>query len=228
MKTRILIVSDRERCVAATLQSIQAEQDMEVAAVVDHGLKAVEYIWQQHPVHLVLLDNVMPEKKGVSYIQSIRRISPHLPIMAITPLEDEDTIVQYVAHGANGYLVRDRDFSKLTQTIRDILRGQHVYPDRVAALLSQYLLRQLSGNPGRNHLPSEMADRFTVREEQIIDLLVQRLSNQEIADTLFLSEGTVKNHLTHIFAKIPAQNRREAIRLLSPSVGQAPLKRGGS
>ncbi|MFD0673871.1 response regulator [Cohnella sp. GCM10027633] len=227
MKTQILIVRDRESCASETLESIQAEQDMEVVAVVDHALKAVEYMWQRHPVHLILLDHVMPEQKGVSFIQSIRRIRPGMPVLVMSTFEDEDTIVRYLAHGANGYLVKNRNFSNLAQTIRDILKGQHVYPDNVAALLSQYLLRQLSGTPGSNQLPSEMADRFTVREKQIIDLLVQRISNQEIAETLFLSEGTVKNHLTQIFAKIPAKNRREAIRILSQSVEHPPLKRGG-
>ncbi|MFC5529691.1 response regulator [Cohnella yongneupensis] len=216
MKTQLLIIADADSDTDATAQSIQAEPDMEVAALVAPGAKAIERIWQQ-PVHLALLDSSMPVMKGISYIQSIRKIAPPLPILIMTSHSDEESIVQYLAHGANAYLIRNQHFSKLTQSIRDVLKGQHVLPDNVAAKLSQYLLRQLNSNstPSKQQLPSHLMKEFSEREKQVIDLLIQRYSNQEIAEALFLSEGTVRNYLTHIFSKIPVNNRREAIRVLN-------------
>ncbi|GMK37713.1 DNA-binding response regulator [Paenibacillus sp. CCS19] len=215
MKARILIVVDGDPNSTAAWQSVQAEQDMEVSALMYHGLNALEYVWR-NSVDLIVLDTFMPASEGVSYIQAIRMIAPKLPILVMSSQNEEDSIVQFLAHGANGYLVRDQNFPNLAQTIRDILKGQHVYPNNVAMLLAQFLLKQLNGVASHSHkLPSHLDNQFSEREKQIIELLMQRLSNQEIAEALCLSQGTVKNHLTHIFSKIPAKNRREAIRALT-------------
>lgn len=214
MNAQVLVVVDGNPESISASQLIQAEPDMEVVALMFHGLSALEHIWR-HPVDLLLLDTYMPAAEGVAYIQAIRMIAPRLPIIIMASDCEEDSIVQYLAHGANGYLVRDQNFSNVVQTIRDILKGQHVYPNNVATMLAQYLLRQLNRPTSHTRLPLQLDKQFSEREKQIIELLMQRLTNQEIADALCLSQGTVKNHLTHIFSKIPAKNRREAVQVLT-------------
>ncbi|MBD3922010.1 response regulator transcription factor [Paenibacillus sp. PR3] len=213
MNQIVIVVDGNPRSTSAS-QQIQAEPDMEVAALMHHGLSALEHIWR-HPIDLMLLDTFMPVAEGVAYIQAIRMIAPRLPIVIVASDCEEDSIIQYLAYGANGYLVRDQNFSNVVQVVRDVLKGQHVYPNNVATMLAQYLLRQLNGSSSPIKFPMHLDHQFSDREKQIIQLLMQRLTNQEIADALGLSQGTIKNHLTHIFSKIPAKNRREAVRALT-------------
>ncbi|RUS47819.1 response regulator transcription factor [Cohnella sp. AR92] len=213
MKNQILVVE------AGNSYTLQNEPDLEVAAIVD-GSKAVEYI-RRHLVQLVLLDLSSSAPNGLANIKAIRRVAPRLPILAVSSRYDEESFVQCLAYGVNGYLVEEPHSAGLPQMIRDILKGQHVYPDKVAALLSRFLRRQLDGMAPELSLPPQWENQLSPREKQILALVAQRLSNHEIAETLSLSEGTVKNHLTVIFGKIEVKNRREAIRALAQTSSES-------
>ena len=148
--------------------------------------------------------------------KKIKQRYPEMLILILTTYNEEKYIIDGLANGANGYLLKGLDFIQLISTIRSTLNGQYMLPAEVASKLSVYLMNSRSSNYGLSALPAFITDNFplTNREQDILLLLANRLSVREIADELHISEGTIKNYLTTIYEKMNVNGRYEAIMLI--------------
>ena len=212
----VLVVDDNELVRSSLELIIDAEVDLNVCATVSNGVEALEWIARQKP-DIVLLDMQMPEMDGLECIARIRELDADLPILILTTFDEKEYIINGLASGANGYLLKGMEFEKLIQSIHDVIKRQFVLPAQIAAKLSQYLLEPLQ--VGESHSATVAAVQFppnvfTKKEQEILLLLKARLPNREIAEQLHISDGTLRNHLTNIFEKLEVSNRHDAVRAL--------------
>jgi DNA-binding NarL/FixJ family response regulator len=210
----VFIADDEELFRTGIEIVINAEEDMKVIGTAKNGLEAVQKL-QIQSADIALIDIKMPVMNGIECIKKLRELGLSLPILILTTFNEEDYVIEGLAHGANGYLLKGINFNKLIKAIRNVADGQHLISPDVARKLANYLLERNSSK-NESNLPSSLfsSTRFSPREKDVLQLLMQRLSNQEIAAKLFVSEGTVKNYLTTIYDKLQVKNRREAIQYL--------------
>lgn len=210
----VLIVEDDPLLRSGLELVIQAEDDLCVFATARNGLEALDALRHGRP-DLVLLDLQMPDMDGIAFIEEVRKQDTELPILVLTTFHEEEYIVQGLASGANGYLLKGLAFGKLVQAIRDAFSGQFMLPADVAAKVARVAWNHKSyiQGQGLNHYLGR-TDTFSAAEQDIIRLLVNRYSNKEIAAELYLAEGTIKNRLTTIYEKLGAKSRQDAIRRL--------------
>ncbi|MGG1556255.1 response regulator [Paenibacillus ferrarius] len=215
---QIMIVEDDALLRTGLELIIASEADMDVCGIARNGIEALQTLETVRP-DLVLMDVQMPDMDGLACIREIRKRDEELPILILTTFNEEEYIFQGLADGANGYILKELDFEKLILAIRDTVNKQFVLPAQVAAKIAHYAA---TNNPflkeKRLQLYFETDHPFSKSERPLIALLLQRLSNKEMADSLFLSEGTVKNKLSVIYNKLGVQNRQDAIRSLENSL----------
>lgn len=165
-------------------------------------MEAYEQTGIHHP-HVVLMDIRMPQMGGVEATRLIKQDFPETAVLVLTTFDDDDSILGAIAHGASGYLLKDISGAKLAEAIRDTVRGSVILPGTIAAKITKHI--------GRRARPETPPADFTQREQDIIRLLIQGKSNQEIAQTLFLTVGTVKNYISQIYSKAGITDRANAI-----------------
>lgn len=214
----MLIVEDDALLRSGLELIIDAEADLEVGGTAENGLEALRLVSISKP-DIVLMDVQMPEMDGLACIREIRKRDAELPILILTTFNEEEYIFQGLADGATGYMLKGLDFEKLTQAIRDTVNRQFVLPGEVAAKVARYASTSTEYvKEKRLHRFFETDKQFSKSEHRIIALLLKRLSNKEMADMLFLTEGTIKNKLSVIYDKLGSQNRQEAIAHLEASI----------
>ncbi len=213
MITKVLIVDDDELLLYSLQAIINREPDMEVVAIESQSTRAWETITLVQP-DIILLDIEMPELNGLQLLAQIKTHNPELPVILLTTFDEEKYIVQGLAGGASGYLLKTPDFRHLAQNIRDVLQDTFIMPVNIAQKLSNFL--QSKQSKLESTIPQSFFDTFglTKTEQRIIVLLYSHLSNKLIADQLSLSVKTVKNNLTTIYQKLNVQSRAEAIELI--------------
>jgi DNA-binding NarL/FixJ family response regulator len=216
LTTYKVFITDDEVLICNALEIvIQSQPDMEVVGVSHSGVDTLTQLEKIHP-DLILMDVRMPIMDGIECIKKIKERYPDMLILILTTYNEESYIIDGLAHGANGYLLKGLDFPQLIATIRSTLNGQYILPAEVAAKLSHYLMNTKFASRDFHKLPTFITDNhsLTAREQDILLLLGNRLSIREIADELHISEGTIKNYLTIVYEKLNVSSRYEAIMLL--------------
>lgn len=216
MKVHKIFIVDDEVLISNALKVVIGTQaDMEVVGVAHNGSDALHQLKHIHP-DLVIMDVRMPTMDGIECTQKIKEHYPEILILIHTTFNEESYIIDGLASGANGYLLKGLDFAQLLNTIRSTLIGQYILPAEVAAKLSTYLMNNKNSSKDLHALPSFITDSYTLtaREQEILLLLGNRLSIREISDHMHISEGTAKNYLTVVYEKLNVSNRYEAITLL--------------
>jgi NarL family two-component system response regulator LiaR len=165
------------------------------------GLDAVEKARQLQP-DVILLDLVMPHMGGIEAIREIRAENPNARILVLTSFAEDDQVFAAVKSGALGYLLKDSSPDDLLQAIRDVYRGEPSLQPNIA----RKLLREISRPADRELIEEPLTDR----EVEVLKLVARGFSNQEIADGLVISEGTVRFHVSNILDKLHLANRTQA------------------
>jgi DNA-binding NarL/FixJ family response regulator len=205
----ILIVDDHALLRQGIRKVLELESDFAVIGEAADGEEAVKLALQLKP-DVVLLDVNMPKKNGLEVTKDLRQLAPDIKIVLLTIHDDENYVIEVVKAGATGYLLKDIEPGMLIKAIRCVHAGESfIYPTLARRLFYE------AGNSGkRSEQPSHTRgsqDTLTMREVEVLQLIGQGLSNQEMAHKLFLSEKTVKNHLTNIFRKINVSDRTQAV-----------------
>lgn len=207
-----LVIADDQTLMRDGLQTIiNLEDDMEVVGLADNGAAALELV-REHRPDLVLMDVRMPVLDGIEATKLILAEFPDTMIVVLTTFAEDQYIVDSLVNGAVGFLLKDMPADRIVQSIRDALKGQLLMSGVIAGKLAARI-SALSAAPTKQ--PSAVRFKhghsFTDREKQIIQLLIEGETNKEIAQTLFMSEGTVKNYVSIIYHKIGVNDRAKAI-----------------
>jgi DNA-binding NarL/FixJ family response regulator len=190
---RILIADDHEVVRDGLAAILNMEEDMLVVAQAANGESAVQSFRKERP-DVALLDLVMPVMSGVDATAAIRKDFPDARIVVLTTFSGDEDIYRALHAGARAYLLKDTSTKELVETIRAVHEGKRHIPPEVAARLAERIPRF----------------ELTQRELDILKLIVKGKSNKEIADTLSITEGTVKYYVNIILAKMGVGDRTEA------------------
>lgn len=206
---KVLIVDDHEFIRESLGEIIAAVPDFTVAGLAANGREAVIQCRAASP-DVILMDVRMPEMDGVAATKAIRQFDPQVKILILTTFNEDDYIFNAIREGANGYLLKDISASELAATIKSVYHGgAPLNPEISAKILKKF--NQLTGQEDPSLKRAGPLETFTQREMEIIRLVAQGLSNQEIGITLFITEGTVRNHLTNILGKLALKDRTQLV-----------------
>lgn len=198
---RVLIADDHPIVRDGLRTLINTEPGMELVGEAVNGEDAVQKAIAQRP-DVILMDLVMPVKDGLEAISEIKSIEPNIAILVLTSFSEEDKVFPAIRAGALGYLLKDSSPQQLLQAIYDVHRGEaSLHPSIALQLIRE--INQPSDLP-----PAE--DPLTERELDVLKLVAQGMTNQEIADRLYRSEWTVRTHVRNILSKLHLANRTQA------------------
>jgi len=199
----ILIVDDHELARAGLASMLNGEPDLHVVGEAENGAAAVALCAYLKP-DLVLMDVRMPGMDGIAATAAITAKSPQSSVIIVTLYEEQDYLFQAIKAGAAGYVLKDASRQELLSTVRRVLAGETA----LEPALAMRLLRRLSRETGQVHDMS--IEPLTPRQMEVLRLLVEGQTNQEIANDLGIGPGTVKSHVEHIIAKLGAADRTQA------------------
>ncbi|MFO7773333.1 MAG: response regulator transcription factor [Dehalococcoidia bacterium] len=202
-KLTVLIADDHPLVREALHQALDNEEDMEVVAEAGDGEEAVRLASELRP-DVAVMDIVMPGLNGIEATRKIKEIAPDIAILILTAYDDDQYVLGLLDAGAAGYLLKSARGRDLAGAIRAIKSGESVLHPKIIARL----LKRATVAPVGEHKASEL---LSERESQILKLVTSGMNNKEIAEKLFLSQRTIKAHLTNIFNKLNVASRSEAI-----------------
>jgi DNA-binding NarL/FixJ family response regulator len=213
---RVLIAEDQALVRRGTAVLLSTQPDMEVVGQACDGIEAVAMAEQLRP-DVVLMDLHMPRQNGVAATREITRTLPGTQVLVLTTLDDDESVFEAVRAGAHGYLLKDVTEQELLDTIRALRRGEsRLTPQIARKVMDQF--RLLSGTATTTSPPAlkpqPNIEALTDKEEKILQLITDGMSNRQIAAAMFLAEGTVKNYVSRIMEKLHA-NTRTALAVMS-------------
>ena len=211
-KLRILIADDQTLMRDGLRTILELEEDMEVVGTAENGKEACELTKALRP-DLVIMDVKMPIMNGVAGTRWIKKHVPETNVLILTTYDTDENIIEALANGACGFLLKEMPGDKLVAAVREAAAGQTMLPSHVAAKLAARL-RSLPDLPADEGPPGEDVPYFTNREKEIIRYMIRNYNNKEIAEALGLSEGTLKNYITVIYDKIGTRERLKAVSFL--------------
>lgn len=203
-----LVIADDQVILAEGLKLLLSQEvDIEVVGLAANGREAVGLAQTLEP-DIILMDMQMPVLNGVEAIKAIQQSHPAIKIVILTTFMDDHFIIEGLASGASGYLMKDASPAEIASALRVVMAGGALIEPHVAARLLHYLGHQKNvrafGQPADTATDKE---QLTEREVDISALVAEGLSNIEIAERLFLTEGTVKNNITRILQKLELRDR---------------------
>jgi len=202
---RVVIVED-QTIVRQGLRSVLGLMgDIEVAGEAADGVEALEVIASARP-DVVLLDLRMPKLDGVGVLKRLRETAGSPPSLILTTFDDDELLFEAIRAGAKGYMLKDVAVERLAEAIRAIAAGG----TRFEPVVTERIFKSIGENPpdfGDDVLPEPL----TEREIDVLRLMAGGYNNREIGDLLHLSEGTVKNHISSLLAKLGVRDRTRAV-----------------
>jgi two-component system, NarL family, response regulator LiaR len=200
-KIRLLIADDHGVLREGLRKIFEGEADMELVGEARDGVEAVEKALELVP-DVLLIDLAMPRKNGIEAIREIKARNASIHILVLTSFAEDDHIFPAIEAGALGYMLKDTTAANLIQAVRIVNRDEPSLHPEVA----RRLMQARTANPEVN----DPEEALTNREKQVLVLLAHGLTNQEIADQLFVGETTVRSHVSNILGKCHLTNRTQA------------------
>jgi len=201
---RVLIADDHPLFREGMRGRLDRVADFSVVGEAASGEEAVELANKLEP-HVVLMDIKMPGLNGIEATREILRASPQVGVLMLTMFEDDDSVFAAMRAGAKGYLLKDSGGEGVVYAIRAVTSGEAVFGPGVAERIIGFFSAPRSATPQRAF------PELTEREEEVLSLVAQGKSNQEIARQLFVSLKTVRNHVSNILLKLQVADRAQAV-----------------
>jgi DNA-binding NarL/FixJ family response regulator len=208
----LLLVDDQNLIRQGLKALLELEPDLQVIGEAENGQLAIELFQQLQP-NVVLMDIRMPVMDGVMATQQICQQFPNANILILTTFDDDNYVATAIKNGAKGYLLKDTPSEEIAAAIRAVDLGYtHLAPGMMAKVMSSQI------NQVQVTLPPELAD-LTPRELDVLKLIAVGANNREIAQKLYISEGTVKNHVTNLLNRLNLRDRTQAAILAKTYLG---------
>lgn len=197
---KVLLVDDHEMVRLGVSAYLSVQEDIEVIAQAENGKIGVEKALELKP-DIILMDLVMPVMDGIEAIKEILSKWKEAKIIIVTSFIDDEKVYPAISAGAKSYLLKTSSASEIAQAIRDTYRGEGVFEKEVSEKLEH-----------RHEVEEEfrLFEELTSREKEVILLIAQGKSNQEIADECFITLKTVKTHVSNILSKLQVEDRTQA------------------
>ena len=200
----LLIAEDSQAARTGLKALLKAVPDVQLVGEAVGGKEAIRLAEQLQP-DVILMDLHMPDVNGVEATHQIVHTSPHIAVLVLTMYDDDDSVFAAMQAGARGYLLKGASRREMLRAIRDVAGGAAIFSPAIAHRLMGYF-NQIRNQPAADAFPE-----LTQREREVLALMAQHHSNQEIAQSLSLSPKTVRNYTSNIFAKLQVADRAEAI-----------------
>jgi DNA-binding NarL/FixJ family response regulator len=197
---RVVVVEDHPMVREAIVEALAAEPDLKVVGQAGDGLAAVGETLRLCP-DVVVMDLFLPLQGGVEAIHQIKAQRPEVMVLALTSATDEALFLAALQAGASGYLVKDSERRALLKAVRDVARGETAIAPRMVGKLVAHLNRAAGSGP----------EPLSEREREILRLVGEGATNQEIAARLQVGGSTVRTHMQHILEKLGLENRNQAV-----------------
>lgn len=211
MRIKIVIADDHALLRQGIRNVLELEADLQVIGEAGDGEEAVEKVVALVP-DILLLDINMPKINGLEVIRRVRQQQKMVKIIVLTMHDDENYVLEVIKAGAVGYLLKDIEPGMLVKAIRVVYEGESfIYPSLAKKLFGEINRQHIRDLEVSKVLERSKEERLSYREIEVLEMVCKGMSNQEVAKSLFLSEKTVKNHLTNIFRKISVTDRTQAV-----------------
>ena len=199
MPITVFIADDHPVMHEGLTHLLHVHEDIRVVGVAANGRDAVRQVSQLHP-NVFVADIAMPEMNGIEATRQIRERSPETQVVILSMHSTPDYIFDALAAGARGYLLKENAGSEIVNAVRAVHAGERYLCKKIADVLAEQVARRSGPNP---------LDSLSTREREIVGLIAQGFKNKDMAERLFISEQTVKNHLHNIFDKLGVSDRLE-------------------
>lgn len=200
-KAQVLVADDHELVREGICKLLELYDEVTVVGEAGGGQETIDKVRHLFP-DLVLLDLNMPDLNGIKTAKKIKEISPDIKILILTIHDEDEYIYEVTKVGAEGYVQKDIKPRELRKAIQDILNGQKVFPATLENRVAEESLLQYE---------DEDIQELSNREYEVMELLAQGMSNKKIAEELYISEKTVKNHVSNILKKLKVNDRTQAV-----------------
>jgi DNA-binding NarL/FixJ family response regulator len=203
MSIRILVADDHNVVRRGLVFFLKTQQNIEIIGEARNGKEAVQMADALKP-DLVLMDLVMPVMDGIEATREIKKQYPNMKIMILTSFSDQDHVIPAIEAGASGYQLKDIEPDELVRTIKQLMKGENqLHPKATTHLLSHF-------NAMNNNGERKPLDDLTKRELEVLKEIAKGKSNKDISSSLFITEKTVKTHVSSILAKLELADRTQA------------------
>ncbi|GBL04877.1 response regulator transcription factor [Glaciecola sp. KUL10] len=206
-KISVLLVDD-QTLVRQGIQSLLSLADsIEVVAQANDGQEAFDYLKANATsIDVVLMDIRMPNVNGIEALKLIKEHQLDIPVVMLTTFDDHESVIQAIQAGAKGYLLKDVSLETLVEAIETVHKGETL----IQPAITERLIKGLQGVKG-DFEASDLPEKLSTRETEILRLMAAGCSNREMAESLFKSEGTIKNQVSSILAKLGVRDRTRAV-----------------
>ncbi len=201
---RVCVVDDQTLVRQGLCSLLALVEDVEVVAEAADGEEALAVI-DAHQLDVMLLDLHMPKMDGLQVLEALAQREQAPPALILTTFDDDELVLKGIRLGAKGYLLKDVSLEQLTEAVRTLAQGGTLIKPAITERVRQGLSRLESAENGWIH------EQLTERETEVLRMMAGGYSNKEIAQALFLAEGTVKNHISNILAKMGVRDRTRAV-----------------
>lgn len=202
---RVALVDDQTLVRKGVRGLLELSDRVVVVAEADDGSDAVAIV-ETHAPDVVLMDMRMPRMSGAEATRALSDAGHDVPVIILTTFDDHEQVLEGIRAGAKGYLLKDVSLESLIEAIESVAAGETMIQPGVTETLLRGLTRQSSIDSGPG-----LPEALTPRETEVIRLMAGGYSNREIAEALSKSEGTVKNHVSNILAKLTVRDRTRAV-----------------
>ncbi len=202
VKIKVLIVDDQTLVRQGLATLLALEEDLEIVGQAGDGEEAISQVGFLQP-DVVLMDMRMPKKTGVEATQEICKRYPSVKVLVLTTYDEDDLIVGALKAGACGYLLKDSPSEKLATAIRAVKEGY----TQLSPAVTPKVVSLMHGT--EKSKKADLLKSFSEREVEVIELIAKGLSNKEIAETLYITQGTVKNYVTKILGQLNLRDRTQ-------------------
>jgi DNA-binding NarL/FixJ family response regulator len=201
MAIRVLIADDHHVVRRGLVFFLKTQKDIEIVGEAKNGEEAVELAKKLQP-DIVLMDLVMPVMDGIEATREIKKSVPNVEILMLTSFSDQEHVIPAIEAGAAGYQLKDIEPDELVEAIRQTVRGEKtLHPKATTHLFQRFTQKDTKEDP---------FSVLTNREKEVLQEIAKGKSNKEIAASLFITEKTVKSHVSHILAKLNVADRTQA------------------
>ena len=205
---KVLLVDDQHLIRQGLKALLELETDLEIVGEAENGKEAIQVISQLEP-DVVMMDIRMPVMDGVAATKEIQQNFSNIKVLVLTTFDDDEYVTKALQNGATGYLLKDTPSEEVAVAIRAVHKGYTQLGPGIAKKLLTQFPSEIKNHSNQTEPPLGLTE-LTPREKEVLKLITSGDSNKEIAKKLYISEGTVKNHVTNILSRLNLRDRTQA------------------